>query len=406
VFALTEKDSELSLPLSGRDPLGTQAVWQHRARDIVPDLVAASQHAEGFHILLIAHAWWPQMAEAMDVSRLTFKQFFLLIEQAFARASRFENRDWVLPGSRRLGSGDKKLWFGLGKSAHLLDNQLTNGVYGLYRGPALRAGLIDADDRICDAQFWRKIIDETSVIKKLFKPMEALSAQAGDARRSDPIRKPVARELTEILQRLPFKRQLREAFVTPSKAPITTSLAGLLIRRAALERNLSAFLSEAIDAMPAHADVLRNVIRCEQYIAPLDAIFQAICSADERNADRAADTLDIDLAELRAARTRFESSGNYRELALERAKALLALDLDSKRGLVRSLIEHHGKISMSRSNAPWIAFDEAGKLDSSLVGPQPAQRDLSPATAWLNSYYLYAFESLTRKVASERTIRT
>jgi len=150
LFAFSSEDKSLALPFSGRDPLGTQVVWQWRARDIVPALTAASRQPEGFQLLFTALAWWPEFAVRYKRPQKDLRNFFLLVEQAFARASKMSGIEWRLPGSRRLNdSQESGLWIGLdARRDFLLDSPLANGTWGIYRGPAINAGLVDESDRL------------------------------------------------------------------------------------------------------------------------------------------------------------------------------------------------------------------------------------------------------------------
>ena len=69
----------------------------------------------------------------------------MLVEQAFARTIGWTEGDWPLPGSRRVRSRREEDPHISIKDAswHLLDGQLANGIWGLYRGASVRAGLLD-----------------------------------------------------------------------------------------------------------------------------------------------------------------------------------------------------------------------------------------------------------------------
>jgi len=136
MFAFTLEDPTLSLALNGRDPLGTLAVWQHRARDLVPSLSSASRQAEGFQLLLAALAWWPEFARRYGRHGRDLPRYFLLLEQAFARACREAGQAWVLPGTRRLNAGKGGLWISSDPAHYLLDSPLVNGTWV----PVPRAG--------------------------------------------------------------------------------------------------------------------------------------------------------------------------------------------------------------------------------------------------------------------------
>jgi hypothetical protein len=81
--------------------MGVLAVWSVRGRDLVPHLTEQTTNVRGFQILVEAFRLWelyepghPQHAGRLD-------DFFLLIEQTFARTVGWHDKNWPLPGSRR-----------------------------------------------------------------------------------------------------------------------------------------------------------------------------------------------------------------------------------------------------------------------------------------------------------------
>lgn len=151
MFAFTQEDLTLSRSLNGRDPLGTLAVWQHRARDMVPNLSSVSRHAEGFQLLLTAMAWWPEFAKRHGRPAADLRRYFLLVEQAYARAFRVAGEEWPLPGTRRLNAAKAGLWISANPAHYLLDSPLVNGTWGLYRRPAINSGLLLENMRIANS---------------------------------------------------------------------------------------------------------------------------------------------------------------------------------------------------------------------------------------------------------------
>jgi hypothetical protein len=398
MFTVTEIDKGLLLPLSGRDPLGIMPLWQRRARDLVPALTASSRHAEGFQVLLTALAWWPVFAQ--DSANNTPKdqqKFFILIEQAFARACRCAGVDWPLPGSRRLNSADEGVWISLKSDDQLLDNPLANGVWGLYRGPALNAQLIDAHNRI-NEKLAKKIREQTPIIEALFKGVWALLrgpeeyiflAQRPSAK--------VVSGLKAIIEQIPSRRIILDAFVTPASSTITQELA-ILSRSSMQTDDIRQFVTVAIETLPAHAVHLKNVQRCEGYIAPLEAIFEYLCSKANLPLTLVESDLTIDLLTLREAAKAFAAGGNYEGSLQGRVDQLLGLDLSSKQRLVTSLLDHHRAVSESRGNAPWLQLDEQGKLECSLVISTPSPEQLLTGIAWRNSYYLDCLGALSQQL--------
>ena len=81
-------------------------------------------------------------------------QFFMLVEQAFARTVGCGDGDWPLPGARRVRSrwGEIPRISVADVGWRLLGSQLTNGIWGLDRGAATRAGLLEARMAVRDAR--------------------------------------------------------------------------------------------------------------------------------------------------------------------------------------------------------------------------------------------------------------
>ncbi|MFD4839309.1 hypothetical protein ACFWP0_17525 [Achromobacter sp. NPDC058515] len=401
MLAITEKDKFLALPLSGRDPLGTQPIWQYRARDVVPHLTAASRRAEGFHILLIAIAWWPEFATRYRSTGKQLRNFFILLEQAFARACRSAEVDWRLPGRQRLYSREPGLWIGLSPDAHLLDNQLANGVWGLYRGPAIQAKLITEDNHIASEKALQNIRDKSRIVEEMFKDIsKALSSPT-----APPLTLASRRThryvvgLSEIVSKLPFKSIIKNTFVTPGDSPITSDVATLALKQG-MAGGIASFVKQAIEQLPEHRDTLTNIVRCEQFLAPIDAAFEYICGSEHTDIRFVAADIPVDLKSLNAARSRFRQSGIYSNLARKRSNALLGLNLDNKQAFVASLISHHAQISKDRRTAPWISVEENGRLDCRLSPDMPAEWQLIPEQAWRYSYYLGALGDLHVQIAS------
>lgn len=401
MLAFTDVDKQLSLPLSGRDPLGTQPVWQFRARDLVPHLTATSRRAEGFHILLVALAWWPEFAAQYKRSADDLPKFFILVEQAFARAAKTDDEEWTLPGRLRLYAQQQPgVWISLHPSLQLLGNQAANGVWGLYRGPARSAGLIDNGNRLVHADFEAGIRESTPAIRDLFAPIQAvLERPDGHVENIAKLRtKGIVGALVKIITELPLKKELRKVFLAPEqgKLKITTDLARLACKTSP-DNGIRGFIDLAMNNFPHHHAVLRNVVQCEQFLAPLDALFELVCTLQGRP-DDAAEEMDVDLKALKDARLEFLSCGGFEGLAKERADRLAALDFNSPARLVQSLLDLHQTVSDSRRNAPWVRVGDDGRLECRVSLDQPDAAALDPAQAWRNSYYLGSLGAMAQRL--------
>ncbi len=397
MFALTQEDKELVLPLAGRDPLGVLPVWQHRARDVVPHLTAASRHAAGFQVLLTALAWWPQFQGKYQRPPTQITQYFLLMEQAFARATRLMGQAWPLPGNRRLNSAASGVWIGLSKDAQLLDSPLANGVWGLYRGPTISAGLINEDNTVNEAMAGRVPV-ESSFMQDLFPSIDKLlkAVKTDSIVIAERSNHHLVKALSALVTKPPLRDRLKHIFL--EKTAITRAIAPLA-RDFDFARGTGALVAEAMKALPEYRDTFQKLQRCEHYLASLEICFEFLCGMDDTNPAVAADALHRFLESLRKLRAEFVLSGAYTGLAKTRMDALAAIDLTQADLFVKTLVDYHKTLSVARGNESWIDLDASGKLD---IRRHLAPTDLDsfePAQAWRNSYYLDALGTLTAQVA-------
>lgn len=403
MFAFSSEDEDLALPVSGRDPLGTQVVWQRRARDLVPALTAASREPAGFQLLLIALAWWPQFATRFGRPPKDLRNYFLLVEQAFARACKMCGQAWPLPGSRRLhDSSTRGVWFGLdARRDFLLDSPLANGTWGLYRGPAASAGLI-GDAGELDPKRAAAVRGASEVLSRLFADIaQALryptAQKLAFERKSSNVEK-----LAKLVADLPQKKDIRAALVRPKSTPLTGKLADLLSERD--DESLDVFLARARQALPEFAAVLRAVEDCEPYLACMDAAFERLAAHPGLRRDELAAALKVNMPALRASRARFRASGTYDGLAQQRHGNLAAAPLDSARALTDFLVGYHSEVSLARRTAPLVHWGDSGRLESMLsAGDQDVDDEaLDARTAWRNTYYLDALRHLALRTQKER----
>lgn len=400
MFLTTEIDKSLSLPMVGRDPLGTQAVWQHRARDIVPCLTAASHLPEGFQILLTALAWWPEFAGRFRRRASEQARFFLLFEQAVARACRLAGHPWRLPGSRRLSAGAPGVWAGLDPARHLLlDNQLGNGTWGIYRGPLINADLLNGDNqlRATLAQAVRQETRHAALDKLLVCLDQALDA---GPRGTTPIasrrQHGIVAYLVDLVTRLPSRGAIdRHLLRGPSR--LSALLADMAVRQPdGIEAPDLAWQAGQLRDRPLQ-DALERMQACERYLACLDACFEALCHQAGKPPEQAARNLGIDMAALRDARQAFrESSGGYEALARTRHRQLCEARLDSPRAFAGWLLSHHAALSAGRRASPWLEVREDGRLHCQVAVARPGDEALDPRRAWRNGYYLPTLAALAR----------
>jgi hypothetical protein len=403
-FLKTEQDKYLSLPLAGRDPLGTQIVWQHRARPVVPALTAASRWPEGFQLLLTALAWWPSFARTYHRRDNEQTRFFLLFEQAAARACRVAGIPWRLPGSRRLTAGEEGVWVGLDPAKHfLLDSPLANGVWGIYRGPLANANLL-SEQNLSDAALVQEIKRQTEdpALWRLFTYLnKAFDAKREDvteiAHRSDHA---VVQYLVKLVQRIPSREDIRRLFVAPS--PLSAALASLAIE---MQDEATPEAIVTVGQRRLCEDFCRELAQleaCERYLACIDSCFEVLCHAAGNSLALAIENLTIDMPALRTARDRFAQSRSQASPLQTRHRELCDAPLGSRAMFADWLLTHHTKISEARHTAPWVTIGEDNRLHCRLAIEAPQPEALMPATSWRNGYYLDALAALARHLPQRR----
>lgn len=399
MFAFTSEDGSLLLPFSGRDPLGTQVVWQWRARDMVPALTAASREPEGFQLLLTILAWWPEFAHRYERPQKDLQNYFLLAEQAFARACKLEKQAWRLPGSRRLNDAHQSgLWIGLdSRRDFLLDDPMANGTWGIYRGPAMNAGLIGAGERLHPADA-EQIIASSEVVRWLFPFIARALQNPKDQVVLVSKRSSNTSRLAQILENLPQRQLIRDAFVKPRDYPLAGKLAELTPKtEGTAEASVEQLLGHARTTLNGFAETLRNAEHCERYITAMDLAFEQLAGHSGRSLKSLADVMKIDLAVLGRAQKKFRESGAYEGLAGERYKDLASAPLDTMQALVTFLIDHHAAISASRGTAPFVLWGDTGRLESVLPAEPWDEKPLDARRVWRNSYYIDALRHLAAR---------
>jgi hypothetical protein len=403
LFAFSSKDEDLALPVSGRDPLGTQVVWQRRARDLVPALTAASREPAGFQLLLVAFAWWPEFATRFKRPPKDLRNYFLLVEQALARACKMCGHEWPLPGSRRLhDSSMQGVWFGLdARRDFLLDSPLANGTWGLYRGPAASAGLIGSSGEL-DPKRAAAVRDASEVLRRLFAEIAQALRDPNAQRVAFERKSPTVERLAQLIVDPPQKKDIRAALVRPKLTPLTGKLANLLSERD--DEPLDDFVARARQALPEFAAVLRAVEDCERYLACMDVAFERLVAHPGLRRDELAVALKVNITALRASRARFRASGAYDGLAQQRHANLATAPLDSARALTDFLVAYHGEVSLARRTAPLVQWGDSGRLESVLAAGDTNADDeaLDARTAWRNTYYLDALRHLALRTQKER----
>lgn len=402
MFAFTLEDLTLSRTLNGRDPLGTLAVWQHRARDMVPNLSSVSRHAEGFQLLLTAMAWWPEFARRHGRPRTDLQRYFLLVEQAHARAVRVSGEDWPLPGTRRLNAAEPGLWISANRAHYLLDSPLVNGTWGLYRRPAINAGLLLENMRLANSALEAEIREATPKMEDLFVHLTPCMTNDDVVKIAVSSRHSLVQALSENLRELPTRNKLRDALVTPSEPQITRDLARM-VRGCPKDLSAEDIVAQGLRDLHEYESTFTRVQRCERLLATIEAVFEYACAEESASTlPQLAAELPLDLLALARAMEGFADSGSYDGLAAERVKSYQAISLQSKSELLRGVIKQHAVLSEARGNAPWLTVEEGDRIERRVSLVRPAAEQLAPATAWRNDYYLPTLQRLAHQLQVRR----
>ena len=399
---ISNKDDDLVGVARRSDPLGLLAVWSARARDAVPHLTEQTTEVRGFQILVEVYRLWTIFVSRASQPPGRLMELFMLVEQAFARTIGYhDDRDWSLPGARRVRarSGETPCISVADAGWHLLEGQLANGIWGLYRGAARRAGLLDSnmawlsDDTL-------EAASETSYLRDA--ALERLLGLVGRAMGGETIELPsdgrnaLPNALCKTFDEVPLRSHLWERLIDGHD--LNRALANRLVLSGKLDHRT--FFKQAASELEEHRPVLRSVIDCENLLAVLEGIFYRLCCARGESIDALADMLPVHPGEIQKARKAFARSGTYPggQTARERQTRLYeTVDTSSTAKLLRSVLSLHQAVSAERQSAAWV-WEEQGTLRSDADVIEPDEADMRVGLAWRNDYYLRPLSSIARQL--------
>ena len=386
---ISSRDEHLVGVARRSDPMGVLAVWRARARDMVPHLTEQTTNVRGFQILVEAFRLWT-IFEDRELQRSEgagLPEFFMLVEQTFARTVGCRDRDWPLPGARRVRGrlDDSPTCISVANAGwHLLGNQLASGIWGLYRGAARRAGLLD-DGMVWLSEDTFEASNGASYLRG--RILDRLLDLVGRAMRGETVelRMDGGNALTDALLRtfdeVPLSSHLREKLI--DSHDLNRVIAERLVLP--IDLNHRAFLERAALKLDEHNGTLREMIDCENLLAVLEAIFFRLCHAKGKTLEEAARSLPVDLGELEAARHTF---AGYRW-----APRFDELDTASHLGVVDSVLSMHKTVCDKRGRAAWV-WEEHGRLRGDFDAGELAEHDCEVRVAWRNDYYLSPLRSI------------
>lgn len=400
---ISSKDDDLVGVARRSDPLGLLAVWSARAREAVPHLTEQTTEVRGFQILVEAFRLWTIFVKRAQQPPERLMEFFMLVEQAFARTiGCLDDSDWSLPGALRVRArlGETPCISVADAGWHLLEGQLANGIWGLYRGAARRAGLLDSNmawlsDDTWDAACANSYLRGTALNRLLELVGRAMSGETvalpTDGRNALPS------ALRRTFDEVPLRSHLQERLIDGHD--LNRALANKLVPLEQLDHRR--FFEQAVQELEGYSSVLHRVIDCENLIAVLESIFYRLCCARGESLDALAGTLPVHLGEIQRAREAFASSDTDlgHKAGNRETRLYETIDTSSPTKLARSVLSLHRAVSKERNRAAWVwEEEEQGTLRSDVDVTEPDEAALRVGLAWRNDYYLRPLSSIARQL--------
>ena len=402
---LSERDNDLLGVVNRVDAMGVLAVWTARGRDLVPHLTEQTTEIRGFQILVEALRLWERYERKHPEHAGRTGDFFLLVEQAFARAVGSRDKKWPLPGAKRVRAraNEEPYISVVNPNWHLLDSQKANGIWGLYRGAGVRAGLLldrpSLSDRTHEQAAQHAAISQRSV-RQLFRLVSS-AMEGGKEPLPTQGSSPLQRELCQVFDTVPLKDHLHEMLI--ENHALNSALARRLISAKHLDHRT--FFEAASRDLVEHREAICQVIRCENLLAVMESIFFWLCASANKGKtlQAASDSLQVDLDALERARVDFGWSGVYsgRTAANRQARFQRQLKTSNHLELALSVLSIHSKVSKERGRAAWV-WTEGDKLFSDMEVSPPSANKFQVGVAWRNDYYLLPLRSIARQLDTAR----
>lgn len=394
-FWLPPEDRDLVGTHSTRDPLGLLPIWSQRGRSVVTNMTEQTNHVAGFQLLVTTLRLWEEFQNWSPDARVRVEEFFLLTEQAFAYSTFSRTETWPLPGRERIVQFIKNGAPQLSLKNGILANQLGNGVWGLYRGAALRSGILHDSTRRLSAAFSGDMTDSglsRRSKKELFgQILEAVNNREEGAEFSLHHGRNLPTDMGEIINTIPNKALLRR-YLLPHGS-LQTRVAALLFKNrklfAADPAYRRVFINLCAREFTEEREPFEWILRCEDLIAPVERVFYFLFKFAGERVAKAASGLDVDLKDIAVAQERFATSGIYTGGTAGRYAIYRdSLRLTSREDLVRSILSCHQKVAADRGREPWIV-EENDRLRSFVqYDGFPDELDAKPGQTWNNDYYL------------------
>ena len=396
---LSAFDKDLLGVANRTDAMGILAVWTARARDIVPHLTEQTTDVRGFQILLEGIRLWEIFEREHPDHVGEAANFFVLMEQTVARLIGRRDQDWKLPGTRRVRAraSDAPYISLEDRNWHLLDGQRVNGIWGLYRGAARRAELLDENMTALSAETRREAYEHPGLTEASLGGFLGLARRAmlGDTVPLPPTQSGLCEDFYAMFDSVPLKDHLQERLVDAH--PLTQALAERLTVADSWDHR--AVIEGVARDLEQHERTLKNVVRCENLLSVVVAVFLALSASKGKTVDSAVTELEVDLTALEAARLAFGRSGTYGTgvAATRQARIYRDLRTSSQIELGRSVLALHKEVSEERGRSIWT-WEEQGTLRSDVVTERPKDDELVVGLAWRNDYYLRPLASIVQQL--------
>ncbi|MGC9196788.1 MAG: hypothetical protein ACP5IL_15240 [Syntrophobacteraceae bacterium] len=397
-FWLPSEDKDLIGVNSSRDPLGFLPIWSQRGRNIVPNLTEQTVCATGFQLLVATLRLWEDFRVKHPDAKIQVEEFFLLVEQAFAFSTQSRTKKWPLPGSSRVVRFTLDNTPCLSLRNGLLENQLANGVWGLYRGAAARSDILSDSMRSLSAAFYQEMGSHAILQRSMKNELFGQILEAHEDRQNGVSfllhkNRGLPDRLSAFLAELPHKLCLRR-YLLPENGLAERTAAFLYEHREGFQNDPGfrrSFMELCIARFPGDKAVFERLLMCENFIAPVEKVFRYLLGLAGEPITKIGAEMDLEIDRFRSAFGEFRNSGPYTGGAAGRfATYCNGIRLSSKEDFIRSLLTCHQKVSKERRREPWVSIEEEKLLVSSHVEDSSREElDATPGKTWMNDYYLW-----------------
>lgn len=400
-YGFTEVDKDLEGANRFADPLGMQPLWSHFGRQLVPNMTEQTWYVSGFYLLtcllyLYESHYRPWSEKQENKKTIPVESFYILGEQLFAYAVYENEKRWELPGDQLLKYyyESKADAFGvkIGLKRELLGSQLSAGTWGLYRGAARRSGLLDRSLRRLNSEVYSAFkSDDIGLSPKQRNKFCELIQEAYNNPTVGavlPLKKDFCRAVSQTLRSMGKNRSLLLTYLITKHQILPKVAEDLFLQKAFDYRR---FVNACAQKHKEHRHIFEDIIKCEDFIATLDSIFQFMYAHEKQYLKTVAGKLPIDVEVLTEAHRRFldvHTRPTKGVAALRYKYFTEGFDGSSKEALLRWLLRMHLKVVESRGGSPWLELDTADRL---VIHNEYASSDklaVIPGKGWMNPYYI------------------